>query len=130
MSLKNYRPIFQLIILGGVSYLLHKSVFYFFKINQEDFFYTIEKLYLLFLGFSLVVFLIILKVRERSFDNVGMSFLLVTSIKMILVYLVLKPILNIDSHDTTVEKINFFVLFVLFLTFETLLTIRILGTKQ
>jgi hypothetical protein len=130
MSLKNYRPLFNLVFLAGVVYLIHKLIFYFFRINQELFFYSIETLYLLFLAFSFVVFLILLKVKERSFDNVGMSFLLTTSLKMILCYLVLKPILKISSHDTTTEKVNFFVMFVLFLTMETVLTIRILNEKQ
>lgn len=130
MSLKNYKPLLHLIILAGAAYLLHKFIFHFFKINDGVFFYTIESLYLMFIALSFVVFMVLLKVKERSFDNVGMSFLLATSIKMILCYLILKPILKISSHDTTTEKVNFFVMFVLFLTIETLLTIRILNQKQ
>jgi len=130
MSLKNYWPLFQLTFLAGAAYLLHRFVFYYFKINQESFFYSLEVLYLIFFTFSFIVFMILLKVKKRSFDNVGMSFLLVTTIKMFLCYLILKPILNIKEYDTSTEKINFFAMFVLFLTIESVLTIRILNKKQ
>jgi hypothetical protein len=73
---------------------------------------------------------VLLKVKERSFDNVGMSFLLTTSIKMIVCYLILKPILQVTFQNNAVEKKNFFMMFILFLAIETILTIRILNEKQ
>jgi hypothetical protein len=45
-------------------------------------------------------------------------------------YLILKPILQLNTHDNSLEKINFFMIFALFLTIETVLTIRILNRKQ
>jgi hypothetical protein len=53
------------------------------------------------------------KVKERSFDNVGMSFLLSTSIKMIVCYLILKPILQIATENNAIEK-NFYDVYSLF----------------
>jgi hypothetical protein len=70
-----------------------------------------------------------IKVKEKSFDNVGMSFLLGTSIKMVFCYLILKPILHIVTYNNTIEKVNFFGMFILLLI-ETVLTIRILKEKQ
>jgi hypothetical protein len=72
----------------------------------------------------------LLKVKERSFDNIGMSFLLSTSVKMIFCYLILRPLLQVSSHNITIEKKNFFMIFILFLAIETVLTIRILNEKQ
>ncbi len=89
-----------------------------------------ETLYLLFVAMSILVFIVVLKVKGRSFDNVGMSFLLATTVKMVFCYLILNPILRINSHDNSLEKVNFFGIFVLFLTIETVLTIRILNKKQ
>ncbi len=130
MSERNYRPIFYLVTLAGLFYFIHKILFYVLGIEQEQFFYSLESLYLIFLVLSVLVLLILLKVKEKSFDNIGMSFLLITSVKMILVYIVLRPILNLGTQNTGMQKINFFTLFILFLTIETVLTIRLLGNKQ
>ena len=130
MNLKNYKPLLSVFILAALAYILHKIVFYIFKINDSAFFYSIETLYLVFLGLSIVVVTVLLKVKERSFDNVGMSFLLGTSIKMIFCYLLLKPILQASNVNIGIEKKNFFIMFILFLAIETIITIRILNEKQ
>ena len=113
-----------------MAYVIHKLIFYVFKINQEFFYYSLEKLYGIFFVLSFIIISILLKIRERNFDQVGMSFLLLTSIKMIFYYLLLRPILNNTQFDITIEKNNFFVLFILFLTIETVVTISILSKKQ
>lgn len=130
MNLKNYKPLLFLTGLAVIAYLLHKLIFNYLNINDNAFLYSIEFLYLFYYGLSFIVFIVLIKVKERSFDNVGMSFLLSTSVKMIFCYLILKPILQIKIYDNTIEKINFFMIFVLFLAIETLLTIRILNEKQ
>jgi hypothetical protein len=130
MNLKNQKPLLSLALLAGVAYLLHKFIFYVLKINVTSFQYSLEVLYLLFFGMSTLIFIVLLKVKEKSFDNVGMSFLLGTSIKMVFCYLILKPILHITIYDNKTEKINFFGMFILFLVIETVLTIRILKEKQ
>lgn len=130
MNFKNYKPVLFLTILAGISYLLHKLILKYLNINDDTFLYSIEFLYVFYYSLSFIVFVVLIKVKERSFDNVGMSFLLSTSVKMIFCYLILKPILQIKIYDNTIEKINFFMTFILFLAIETLLTIRILNEKQ
>lgn len=130
MNLKNYKPLLSVLVLSASAYLLHKIVFYILKINDSAFLYSIETLYLIFLGLSVLVITVLLKVKERSFDNVGMSFLLGTSIKMIFCYLFLKPILQSSNVNISIEKKNFFIMFILFLAIETIITIRILNEKQ
>lgn len=130
MNLKNYRPILNLVLLAGIAYLIHKFIFHLLKISETTFVYSMETLYLLFLVMSTLVFIVVVKVKGRSFDNVGMSFLLATTVKMVFCYLILKPILRVDADDNSLEKVNFFVIFALFLTIETVLTIRILNEKQ
>jgi hypothetical protein len=130
MNLKNYKPLLNLLLLAGLAYILHKVVFYAFDINDKAFHYSIETLYLLFLGLSILVFIVLLKVKERSFDNIGMSFLLSTSVKMIFCYLILRPLLQVSNQNSIIERKNFFAMFILFLAIETVLTIRILNEKQ
>ena len=129
MDLKKYKPILLLVILAGVAYFFHKLIFHFSGISDSGFRYSIETLYVFFLSLSTIVFIVLLKVKERSFDNVGMSFLVSTSIKMVFCYILLKPILQFNNYDNKIEKINFFVMFILFLAIETVLTIRILNRK-
>lgn len=130
MNLQNYKPLFFLTVLALIAFGLHSCIFSYLTISDCKFLYSVEFLYLFFYVLSCVVFIILIKVKERSFDNVGMSFLLSTTVKMIFCYLILKPILQIKSYDNTIEKINFFMTFALFLAIETVLTIRILNEKQ
>ena len=130
MFLKNYKTFLFLLISVIIAYVVHQLIFYFFKINTDGFYYSLEKLYGIFFLLSCVIIFILLLIRERNFDQLGMSFLLLTSSKMVVYYLLLKPILNIKHYDIRTEKINFFVLFILFLTIETVVTIRLLNEKQ
>lgn len=130
MFLKNYKTFLFLLISVIVAYVVHQLIFYFFKINSDGFYYSLEKLYGIFFLLSCVIIFILLLIRERNFDQLGMSFLLLTSSKMVVYYLLLKPILNIKHYDIRTEKINFFLLFILFLTIETVVTIRLLNEKQ
>lgn len=129
MILKNYKSLLFLFISVVVAYVVHQLVFYFFKIDQQTFYYSLEQLYGIFFILSFVIIFILLMIKKRNFDQLGMSFLLLTSSKLVFYYLLLKPILNRTHYDIRIEKINFFVLFVLFLTIETVLTIRILSKK-
>lgn len=130
MILKNYKSFLFLIISVVIAYVLHKLIFYIFKISQETFYYSLERLYGVFFVLSFIIIFILLKIKERNFDQLGMSFMLLTSSKMVFYYFLLKPILKIRQYDIRIEKINFFVLFVLFLTIEAVVTIRILSEKE
>lgn len=59
-----------------------------------------------------------------------MAFLFGTFTQMLFAYLVLQPILKSKTGETSVEKISFFITFVLFLLFQTLLTARLLNEKR
>lgn len=129
MIFKNYKTYLFLVISVLIAYVLHKLGFYLFKVNPEQFYYGLEKLYAIFFLLSFIIILIVLKISERNFDQVGMSFLLLTTFKIFFYYLLLKPILKIRHYDITMEKMNFFGMFILFLTIETIVTIRILSKK-
>jgi len=130
MNLKKSIPFLMLLGISFLLYVIHKMFFYGLGINQEVFHYSLETLYLFFFSFSAIIFGVLLTIKKRSFDNVGMSFLLATSIKMIFCYLVLRPLLQIPKANDPTERINFFILFIVFLTIETLFTIRLVNEKQ
>jgi hypothetical protein len=130
MNFKKLSPFLALLGIVLLLYGIHKMIFYVFSISQEAFHYSLETLYLLFLISSAIIFKVLLVIRERSFDNVGMSFLWATSLKMVLCYLILRPILQIPKGSNPAERINFFILFIIFLIIETLFTIRLVNEKQ
>lgn len=130
MLLKNYKPVFHLFCFALAAYLLHKAVFYFLAINIQNFHYSIEFLYLIFFGISALLYLILSIVKNKNFEIVGMVFLFGTFTQMLLGYLILQPILQNKSGEAVVEKVSFFITFILFLLFETLLTVRLLNEKR
>ena len=130
MDLNKYKAILNLMAITVLSYLIHKTIFFILDINDTNFIYAIEVLYLIFILFSTLIVLLLLKVKDKSFDNVGMTFLLATSIKMVFCYLVLRPILLLSNTDSSLEKINFFAVFILFLALETVITIRLVNEPQ
>ncbi|AWG20818.1 hypothetical protein FFWV33_04305 [Flavobacterium faecale] len=130
MMLQKYKSVIDLLKISGLVYILHQFLFFILKINQGTFQYSLTVLYLFFVGYSVLLFMILLRVKVESFDNVGMSFLLGTSIKILPCYLLAKPIINCASCSNTTERINFFGLFVVFLVIETVLTIRLLNKKD
>jgi hypothetical protein len=58
---------------------------------------------------------------------VGNTFLLLTSIKLIAIYVIARPILE---KEEGMEKWNLFVLFMIYLLVETTVTIRLLNEKN
>lgn len=78
----------------------------------------------------MVLMAILLRVRSRNFDLLGMSFLIVTTLKMLICFLLARPILKSTTISASIEKTNFFVMFIVFLAIETVVTIRILNEKQ
>jgi hypothetical protein len=132
MNFKKYKPLIEVTLLSILVYLAHKLVFFLNQNhpNLQGFHFPIEVVYGFFFVCSLLIILILIKVNEKNIDNVGYTFLLVTCIKIALSYSVLSPILNSGNSNVGIEKINFFIIFALFLTIETIVTVRILNIKQ
>lgn len=130
MLLKNYKPILHLFIFALAAYILHKAAFLVLELNTQNFYYSLEFLYLIFFGLSALLYLILLIVKKKNFEIVGMAFLFGTFTQMLLGYLILRPILENKSEEVMVEKVSFFITFILFLLFETLLTVRLLNEKR
>ena len=129
----NFKKALPFLTLGGIAFLLyviHKLIFCGLNINQMAFHYSLETLYLFFTVLSMIIFKVLLTIKKRSFDNVGMSFLLATSLKMVFCYLILRPLLQVPKPSDPTERINFLILFIVFLTIETLFTIRLVNEKQ
>lgn len=129
--MKNYLLFFKELGIFTISFfVIHQLVFLVPSLHaaQKTFYYSIPFSYVLFFIFSNTTLFIIKKVSEKSFDNTGMTFMLVTFIKTGIVYFIVKPI--IDSENNQIEKVNVFLIFICFLLIETIITMRILNKKQ
>lgn len=123
----NYSILGFFLIIAFFMYVIHKNLFTFAQISTDGFYYSIDKMYLLFSLFSIIIILVLIKVKERNLDIVGNTFLLLTTLKMIGCYVLVRPILKLSN---TTEKWNFFTLFILFLLIETSLTISLLNKDK
>ncbi|MBF2707228.1 hypothetical protein [Flavobacterium soyangense] len=132
MNFKKYKPIIEVLLLSILVYLAHKLFFFLNNNNPnfQGFHFPIETIYGFFFICSILIILVLIKVKEKNIDNVGYTFLLVTCIKMGFSYAVLSPILHSGNPNVRIEKIDFFFIFALFLTIETIVTARILNKKQ
>lgn len=132
MSLEKFKNIFAILFLGISGFIVHKTLFYFFVPNkyEAEFIYSIPLLYLFFFFFSALLVLILQRVQRSNINSVGYTFLLLTTVKMAIAFVFLKPILSLNLPKTPTEKASFFIIFIYFLTIETLVTIRILNNKQ
>ena len=132
MNFKKFQPVLEVLILSSVVYLIHKLVFFLNDDNPklQGFNFSIETIYEFFFICSVIIVFILIIVKEKNIDNVGYTFLLVTCVKMAVSYAVLSPILHSGNPNLSIEKLNFFLVFALFLTIETIVTARILNNKQ
>ena len=132
MNFKKFQPILEVFLLSTLVYLIHKLVFFLNDDNPklQGFNFSIETIYEFFFICSVIIIFILIKVKEKNIDNVGYTFLLVTCIKMAVSYAILSPILHSGNPNVRIEKLNFFLIFALFLTIETIVTARILNNKQ
>jgi hypothetical protein len=132
MNLKKYRPLIEVVSLSILVYSIHKLVFFLNENHPklQGFHFPIEVVYGFFFISSLLIIFILIKVYEKSIDNVGFTFLLLTCLKIGISYVVLLPILNSGNPNLRTEKIDFFIIFALFLTIETIVTVRMLNNKQ
>ena len=132
MNLKKYNSLFIVFIAAVLGCIIHKTVSHFIipTAFEDHFIYSIPLLYLLFAILSAVIVSLLIKVKQTAVDSVGYAFLALTTVKMVIAYALLRPIIHIHLPKTPTEKMNFFVVFIYFLAIETILTIRILNNKQ
>ncbi|NBU82294.1 MAG: hypothetical protein EBS55_11670 [Flavobacteriaceae bacterium] len=124
-----YLIIFFATVLG---FIIHKIIAYFLipKEFEDHFIYSILMVYGIFGTLSLVIVYFLKKIKKSAPNSVGYGFLALTTVKMVIAYVFLRPIIKTHLPKTPTEKLCFFIVFIYFLAIETYLTIRILNNKQ
>ncbi len=125
----NLIPLLQVIVVSLILFALHSLCFYLLGWSNREFIFhhSLVFLYTFFASCAAVIIMILIFVKQKNLDNVGYTFLVLTTIKMGLAYFVLRPILKSGSEIVAFEKGNFFIIFAIFLALETIITIRILN---
>ena len=132
MNLKQYQSILSLLLFSALTLLVHKCFMYIIGFDQleSQFVYELPRLYAFFFLLSAIILFILIKVNQASNTHVGLTFILLTTFKMGVAFLFLKPILHKNLPHSGIEKANFLVVFLVFLVMETLLTVRLINNKQ
>lgn len=125
---KDLRFYLSFVVVTGVVYGIHSIVLAALSIAIEEFKFPLSYLYIGFSGFSLLILLILKIISKRNIEIVGMTFMLLTTVKMMACY-VLADFILFQSNGMSTEKWNFFILFFVFLFLETLFGIKILNPK-
>ncbi len=131
-KIKEYQPIFEILPTSLVAFLVHKLAFFFLDYStiENSFQYTLFQVYSFFLICSIFIVLILIQVKKRDINNVGNGFLLLTLLKIGIAFIFANPIVSSTSKFKEMERMDFFIVFAIFLTIETVVTIRILNNKQ
>jgi len=129
ITFSQYKPFLEVFAAAVCGYIIHKIAFQFCEGFVSTFYHPLETLYGFFTLCSIIIIFILIQVKRKNIDSVGQTFMLLTCGKMVLCYAMLHPILKSESENMQSEKMNFFLIFALFLTIETVVTIRILNRK-
>lgn len=132
MYLRQYRPLVTAAVLALLFYILNRL---FFLLPGYGDYYTayhhpLELLYAIFGLCALIILFILITIHKKKPDSTGFAYMGLTLGQMAVGYILLRPILNSGEETASFEKVNFFVIFILFLAIETLITIRLLNKKQ
>ncbi len=121
------------VILGALAcYGIHKVIALATLLGAKiaGFFYSLEAIYAFFTVCSVIIVAILTVVRARNLDATGQAFMMATFVKMFVAYGFLYPALSPESPSTYPGKMNFFAVFLIFLTLETLACMRLLNQKS
>lgn len=131
MNFKKFRPVFELAAYSVLAFVLHLLFFHFFASGKDTgFLYSIPQLYGVFFVMAFVIILILIRMKAKNIDSVGNTFMLLTCVKMVVAYVLLHPILDATHLYAATEKTNFFFVFAIFLTIETVVSIRLLNQND
>ena len=131
MTIAQFRPVLEIMVLSVLAFLAHWMVFHFAMPAVENtFHYPLVTVYVFFTVCAVLITLTSIVIRQVNIDVVGQAFLLTTFIKMFICFGVFYPKLNAEDENDKTELTNFIIVFLLFLAIETFVTIRILNKKQ
>jgi hypothetical protein len=131
MKLQIFKTLIATLSLAIVFFFINRIILQsdFYHSNFDLFSTSLEIIYFILTLFSVIILTTSIVVNSKNKDIVGMTFMLMTTVKVGVLYFIFRKIVS-SSNENSVERINFFIVFILFLAIETLITIRLLNKKQ
>ncbi|MCL9809913.1 hypothetical protein [Flavobacterium luminosum] len=118
-----FKTIAPILVAGFVVYVIEKILFSVLNIDTSTFQLSLEKTHILMLLLSILVTIVLNLVFKKNKELVGMTFLLITSVKVAIIYFIGSHfIMEVDGSST--EKWNFYGLFIFYLFLETFHTAK------
>lgn len=131
MTIAQFRPVIEMLVLSAVAFLIHWMIFMFLLPHAAAaFHFSLPEIYTFFTVCAILITVTSVLIRQVNIDVVGQAFLLTTFIKMFICFGVFYPKLNDGNAEYKFELTNFIIVFLLFLAMETFVTIRLLNKKQ
>ncbi|GEM56389.1 hypothetical protein B0A58_04565 [Flavobacterium branchiophilum NBRC 15030 = ATCC 35035] len=128
-TLSKLRAVWETLILGIITYIIHKIIVA-IQWPETTFLFSLETIYMYFIAIAATIALILSILNEKNNYIVGYTFLALTTIQMASSYYFIYEFDQVAKSDLKIEKINFFIIFVLFLAIETSTTARMLNKNQ
>lgn len=130
MSSLKFRPLFEAMTLAVVAFAIHFVALRQFWSTWTDYWqYSIGTIYGFFFVCSVIIVLLLIRMKQKNIDSVGNTFMLLTCVKAAAAYVMLHPILQAHHPHVKFEKANFFAVFAIFLAIETIVSIRMLQKR-
>ena len=131
MPIKLFRPVIEVIAISILVYLLNWIILLvFLPLQESQFNFPLWSVYAFFTICAILITLISIVVRQFNIHSVGQVFMLTTFCEMFSCFAVFYGKLNSKTGNSSIERANFIIVFLLFLTIETIITIRLLNKKQ
>ncbi|MFD2602381.1 hypothetical protein [Flavobacterium suzhouense] len=130
MNKQTLSVFFQVAVIAAILLVFNFLVYYMpdLKGKTADFVYPLPVMYGFFFLMTAAVLAVLMKINRKNQEQTGYAFLFLTTAKIALSYVIVRPILNKAGENPT-EKVNFFVIFILFLAIEAYYTARLLNNK-
>ena len=127
MKLQIFKAIATTVFIALLLFILNKLILENTSLSSsyQIYQFSLVTIYLVLALFSIAILITLYIVNAKNKDIVGMTFLLLTTIKTGIYYFIFSDIVT-SSNRNSVEKINFFMVFILFLAIETLINYSII----
>ena len=127
MSKKN---LFQFVIFFTISYVLHYLALTFLNVDVTKFYYSVAVIYLFFVLFSLAIVWATVKINDFYETYVGMVFIAAISLKMVFGYLVLRPVLALQTSASVLEKKNILIVLLASVAIDVFFAVKTINKKK
>ena len=126
-----FRYLIQLALFTVLAFGMHFGFQYVFE--QSDYWktahYNLVQIYFVEMMLSVVLVIGVVVAKKTTPGNLGFAFLGLITLKAVVSYLFIAPVLDQETQDT-VLKHNFLIIFLIYLAFDVYVTYQLLNPNE